>query len=159
MSTQDLDFNQIDHMIAQIVLDDASITSTQLGARVGLSASAANERLRRLKQNGYVKKIKACVSAEWMDMPLCAFIFCTLEPGTDSGFFLEEIKDHPWILECHHMTGAYAYLLKVRCAHTKDLERFITDFLKAHCRMAQTHTHIVLSSYKDHSFIADAGLD
>ena len=57
MSTQNNEYDKIDHMIAECVMQDASLTSAELGKKVGLSASAANERLRRLKQNGDVKKI------------------------------------------------------------------------------------------------------
>lgn len=58
MSIQNSEYDDLDRMIAECVMQDAALTSTQLGEKVGLSSSAANERLRRLKHNGYVKKLQ-----------------------------------------------------------------------------------------------------
>ena len=155
MSMQNSDNYHLDRMIAECVMQDAALTSTQLGEKVGLSSSAANERLRRLKQNGYVKKITALVSAEFMDMALCAFIFVTLDKAEHHKGFLEAVDRNKSILECHHVTGEHSYLLKVRCSNTKALESLISDFLKGQCNVAKTLTQIVLSSHKDESLIVD----
>lgn len=155
MSIQNSENDHLDRMIAECVMQDASLTSAQLGEKVGLSSSAANERLRRLKQNGYVKKITALVSAEFMDMTLCAFIFVTLDKAEDHKGFLEAVGGNKSILECHHVTGEHSYLLKVRCSNTKALEGLISDFLKGQCNVAKTLTQIVLSSHKDESLIVD----
>ena len=155
MSIQNNEYDQLDRMIAECIMQDAAITSTQLGEKVGLSSSAANERLRRLKYNGHVKKITALVSAELMDMGLLAFIFVTLDKAEYHEQFLHAISYNKSILECHHVTGEHSYLLKVRCRNTKALELLITDFLKNQCNVAKTITQIVLSSHKDESLIVD----
>ena len=155
MSIQNSEYDKIDHMIAECVMQDASLTSAGLGEKVGLSSSAANERLRRLKQNGDVKKITALVSAEFMDMELCAFIFVTLDEAEHHKGFLEAVRGNKSILECHHVTGEHSYFLKVRCSNTKILESLITDFLKGQCNVAKTLTQIVLSSHKEESLIVD----
>jgi Lrp/AsnC family leucine-responsive transcriptional regulator len=155
MSIQNNEYDNIDRMIADCIMHDATLTSHQLGEKVGLSSSAANERLRRLKQNGCVKKITALVSAEFMDMGLCAFIFVTLDKAEHHEHFLHAVGCNKCILECHHVTGEHSYLLKVRCRDTKSLERLITDFLKGQCNVSKTLTQIVLSSHKDESLIVD----
>lgn len=155
MSIYNSEYDAIDRMIAKCIMEDASLTSNQLGERVGLSASAANERLRRLKQNGCIKKNTALVSAEFMEMSLCAFIFVTLEEIERHKYFLQAISSNKYILECHHMTGEYSYLLKVRCKDTGALESLITDFLKCECRVSKTLTQIVLSSHKDESLVVN----
>lgn len=155
MSIQNNEYDHLDRMIAESIMQDATLTSSQLGEKVGLSSSAANERLRRLKQNGHVKKITALVSAEFMDMGLCAFIFVTLEKAEYHECFLRAIGGNKSVLECHHVTGEHSYLLKVRCSHTKALESLITDFLKGQCNVSKTLTQIVLSSHKDESLIVD----
>jgi Lrp/AsnC family leucine-responsive transcriptional regulator len=155
MSIQNNEYDDLDKMIAECVMQDATLTSAALGEKVGLSSSAANERLRRLKHNGYIKKITALVSAEFMDMELCAFIFVTLNKTGQSEGFLKAIQSNKFILECHHITGKHSYLLKVRCKNTKALELLITDFLKNQCHVSKTLSQIVLSSHKDESMIVN----
>jgi Lrp/AsnC family transcriptional regulator, leucine-responsive regulatory protein len=155
MSIQNNDSDALDRKIAECMMQDATLTSQQLGAKVGLSPSAANERLRRLKQNGALKKMTALISAEFMDMGLCAFVFAVLDGKKHHEYFLKAIRSNASILECHHVTGEYSYILKVRCSTTKSLEQLITDFLKGKCNVTKTMTQIVLMSHKDESLIVD----
>jgi DNA-binding Lrp family transcriptional regulator len=63
--------------------------------------------------------------------------------------FLEKVKASPDVLECHHVTGAWNYLLKVRVGTTRDLERFLTETIKAVDGVERTETLITLSSAKE----------
>lgn len=155
MSIYNNEFDGIDRKIAECIMQDANLTSQQLGEKVGLSASAANERLRHLKQAGAIKRMTALVSADFMDMNLCAFIFVVIDHHSHHKNFLEAIRHHPSILECHHVTGDYSYILKVRLADTKALESLISNFMKAECHVSKTMTQIVLSSHKDECLIVE----
>jgi Lrp/AsnC family leucine-responsive transcriptional regulator len=55
----------------------------------------------------------------------------------------------PEIQECHHVTGDYDYLLKVRCASTAALETIISDRLKSVAGVARTTTIVALSTVKE----------
>jgi len=153
MSTQIIDNERIDRKIAELLMGDAGITSNKIGELVGLSTSAANERLRKLKNEGAIKRIVAMVDCNFMNMNLGAFIFVLVEGKTNNTNFLEKAVAHENILECHHLTGEYSYLLKVRCADTKALEFLISDFLKAQKGVAKTMTQIILSSHKENSLV------
>jgi Lrp/AsnC family leucine-responsive transcriptional regulator len=155
MSIQNTNNDQVDRKIAMALMNDATVTSIRLGKVVGLSSSAANERIRKLKSNGSVKKIVALVDSKFMDMALGAFIFVLVEGKENNEVFLERILSHENILECHHITGEYSYILKVRYANTKSLEFFITDFLKGQSGVTKTMTQIILSSHKEKSFIVE----
>ena len=53
------------------------------------------------------------------------------------------------MLESHHITGAWNYLLKVRVRTTRDLEAFLANTVKAIEGVQRTDTMIVLSSAKE----------
>jgi Lrp/AsnC family leucine-responsive transcriptional regulator len=55
----------------------------------------------------------------------------------------------PEVLECHHVTGEFSYLLKLRLRDTAQLERFLMDRLKAVKGVSRTQTLIALSSSKE----------
>ena len=153
MSIQNFEYDQIDRKIARILSEDASLTNAEIGNLVGLSASATNERIRKLKSNGKIKKVVAFVDSDFMDMEMCAFIFVLVDGTENCRSFLESILDHENICECHHMTGEYSYLLKVRVKNTKGLEDFISNFLKTKAGIVKTMTQIVLSSVKENSVV------
>jgi Lrp/AsnC family leucine-responsive transcriptional regulator len=53
------------------------------------------------------------------------------------------------VLECHHVTGGWNYLLKVRVSDTRALESFLGTVLKQVKGLQRTETLIVLSSPKE----------
>ena len=63
--------------------------------------------------------------------------------------FLKKVAESGAVLECHHVTGAWNYLIKVRLKNTRELERFLAQELKSIDGMMRTETLIVLSSAKE----------
>lgn len=155
MSIHNPAFDELDHQLACELMRDATLTSTALGNLVGLSSSAANERVRKLKSEGVIKKIVALVDSRFMDMSLGAFIFVTVDGKENNASFLAQVPSHQNVLECHHVTGDYSYILKVRVADTRALEGFISNYLKSQPGVNKTMTQIILSSSKDNSVIID----
>jgi Lrp/AsnC family leucine-responsive transcriptional regulator len=54
----------------------------------------------------------------------------------------------PEILECHHVAGEEDFILKVRCADTRALERIISEKIKSLPGM-RTRTTVILSTIKE----------
>jgi Lrp/AsnC family leucine-responsive transcriptional regulator len=149
------EFNELDRKITAILSQDATVTNAVLGEMVGLSSSATNERVRKLKKFGIIKRTVAFVDADFMDMGLCAYVSLALDGVANSATVIDEICEHPNVHECHHMAGEYAYLLKVRVSNTKGMEQFITGFLKEKLNIKKTMTQIVLSSNKEESVVVE----
>jgi Lrp/AsnC family transcriptional regulator, leucine-responsive regulatory protein len=68
--------------------------------------------------------------------------------------FLARIKEEPAVLECHHVTGAWNYLLKVRVQNTRMLESFLSGVIKPLGGIVRTETLVVLSSSKETAQLA-----
>ncbi|MEO8207545.1 MAG: Lrp/AsnC ligand binding domain-containing protein [Chloroflexota bacterium] len=62
--------------------------------------------------------------------------------------FRAAIREMPEVLECHHLTGEYDYLLKVALHNRRDLERFAVEKLTPIPGVARIHTSLVLSEVK-----------
>jgi Lrp/AsnC family leucine-responsive transcriptional regulator len=63
--------------------------------------------------------------------------------------FLDRIRKTPHVLECHHVTGAWNYLIKVRVKNTRELESLLASTVKAVSGVQRTDTMIALSSVKE----------
>ena len=55
----------------------------------------------------------------------------------------------PQVLECHHVTGDWSYLLKLRLAEVAEIETVLADTIKQFPGAIRTHTVLALSSRKD----------
>ncbi|HVI88481.1 MAG TPA: Lrp/AsnC family transcriptional regulator [Dongiaceae bacterium] len=145
----------IDRKILVELQSDADLPYAELGNRVGLSASAINERLKRLKAGGQIRRLTAEIDPAAFGLDLLAFLLVRLDLSADETAFRTAMIRAPQVLECHHITGAYSYLLKLRLRETADLERFLTTEVKTLPGVAATETIIALSSAKDSRDLTD----
>jgi Lrp/AsnC family leucine-responsive transcriptional regulator len=121
----------------------------RLGEILGMTGPAAAERVRRLETRGVIRGYAALIDAEAVGVGLTAFVAVTLDRPEHRRAFLDLVADLAEVQECHHVTGDYDYLLKVRCAGPGDLDRVLSEELKAVPGVSRTRTTIVLSTAKE----------
>ena len=102
--------------------------------------------LRLLRENA---RITVKLDREQLGLHLIAFVMVQIERSEHIAGFRETIMEADCVLECHHVAGAYDYLLKVALRGTADLERFISETLKQVEGVSKTNTMIALSSMKE----------
>jgi Lrp/AsnC family leucine-responsive transcriptional regulator len=124
-------------------------TWSELSGILGLSSPSTADRVRRLEETGVIKHYTAVVEPNLVGCGLMSFISVTLEHPKYRASFLDCVIKLPEIQECHHVTGDYDYLLKVRCASTAALETIISDRLKSVAGVARTTTIVALSTVKE----------
>jgi Lrp/AsnC family transcriptional regulator, leucine-responsive regulatory protein len=108
---------------------------------VGLSLPAVAERVRRMEEAGIITGYHAEVSLAQVGLPIIAFIRLNV-PRNRYPAFITLMCDLSEVLECHHLSGSDAFILKVGLTSILHLEALI-DQLSQH---GQTTTSIVLSS-------------
>lgn len=141
--------DDIDRKIIAYIQQDGRASYADIGAVAGLSVSAVNERLKKLQGAGIIAGWSARIAPKPVGLDVLAFVHVLLErPEHDAGF-RAAMTATPTVQECHHLTGEWSYLLKVRVPDTAALERFLTDELKALPGVARSHTAIALSSVKE----------
>jgi Lrp/AsnC family leucine-responsive transcriptional regulator len=144
-----MEMDHIDRKIIAHLQQNARDSYATIAAAVGLSVSAINERLKKLEANSIVTGWTITADAEKLGRPTLAFVSVALDgPKHDAGF-IAAIAALPDVLECHHVTGAWSYLLKIRVATNAALERVIVDRIKRIAGVSRTETVIALSSAKD----------
>lgn len=144
-------------ILAQLQADDRRSLAA-LGRAIGLAPSSLNDRIRRLVRRGVVTGFHAAVSPEAVGLELLAFIFVGWTDPAAEAPFLRRTAGAPAVQECHHVTGEWNYLLKVRLPNTRQLEAFLNDVVKGVRGVLRTQTLIVLSSSKETAALPLEGL-
>jgi len=145
------ELDDIDRQLLEELQDDAKISLKKVGERVGLSAPAAMERVRKLEQAGVITGYFAQVDARRVGLDISAFIGVDLRSDTIPAF--EEWADAvAQILECHHITGGHTLLLKVKTRNTRALEKLISR-IRALPGVEATETMVVLSTHTERTQI------
>ncbi|MDQ7250248.1 Lrp/AsnC family transcriptional regulator [Dongia sedimenti] len=141
--------DDIDRALLQVLQRDGQTSYAELGSHVGLSASAVNDRLKRLKGKGVLQRITAEVSAAALGREFLVFILVELGDLKQEPEFLDRMRACREVLECHHIAGDYSYLLKLRLTGTGHLERFLSTQVKSIGGIQRTHSIIALSTVKE----------
>jgi Lrp/AsnC family leucine-responsive transcriptional regulator len=143
------EIDDIDRTLLGLLQENGRTSYAELGKAVGLSISSVNERVRKLHDRGVIEGVYSAISPSALRLDLLAFIFVGwTDPATEAQF-LARVAKEPSILECHHVTGSWNYLLKVRTHTTRDLESFLSSIVKGVPGVQRTETLIVMSSAKE----------
>lgn len=136
----------IDLKLLSLLQAEGRTSNEKLGDAIGLSVSAVNERIKKLQKQGIVLGWEARISPQKVGLDVLAFIHILLGEKIDEGLFLKKVEKVPEILECHHITGDWSYLLKVRCKTISHFESILGEKIKVIPGVLRTQTLIALSS-------------
>lgn len=115
---------------------DARLSYNELGRRVGLSAPAAAERVRRLESAGVITGYGAQIDPAKVGLPLLAIIQLRCDPGKCL-LKTSSAEEFPEVLEMHKLSGSHCSLLKVAVSSLRHLEAF-NERLGAHGPLTST---------------------
>jgi len=150
------DFDDTDRKLLALLQDDDRLALAELSKRIGLAASTINDRIKRLVAQGVISGFHARLEPEKLGLELLAFMLVGWSDPKVEPAFLKKVRAAKPVLECHHVTGAWNYLLKVRLKNTKELEAFLSGTIKAVRGVERTETIITLSTAKE-TWALDAG--
>ncbi len=133
--------DRTDYHIIEILQLDGRISMKDLGQKIGLTAPAVSERIKKLEDCGIIKGYKAIIEPSKLGMNISAFIDISL-PSDKYNSFLSFARNTSEIIECHHVTGGDCMTIKVLVCNMLDLEVLIDEIKK----MGSTRTSLILSS-------------
>ena len=143
-----------DRKILALVQRDAKIPQAEIARRVGLSAAAVNERLKKLDNSGVIRRYVAVVDPPAVGVTVTAFIEVFIEHPRFEPAFIARARALDEVQEIHHITGEFSLLLKLRVAGMEALQQLLIHHLNAIEGVRQTRTVIALSTSKEESFVA-----
>jgi Lrp/AsnC family leucine-responsive transcriptional regulator len=143
-----IEIDTMDRHILAVLQENCKLPLTRIGERVGLSAPSVNERIRKLEENGVIRGYTAVLDARKLGKDITAFIGVFIEHPTLIGKFERELDRLEAVQECHHVTGQYTILLKLKADNTSKLEELIQE-IRLIEGVARTETSVVLSTYTE----------
>ncbi len=142
---QSYDLDTIDTRLLNELQRDAKISLKRVGEKVGLSAPAVMERVRKMEQAGVIRGYHAHVDARSVGIDVAAFIGVSIALPEHLRTFEAWIDENPSVLEAHHVTGGHTLLIKVKVRNTAALEHLISS-IRSFEGVGGTETMVVLSS-------------
>lgn len=123
--------DKVDLQILRILQNNSRLTTKELSSQVSLSSTPVFERLKRLENNGYIKKYVAILDSQKLNQGFV--VFCNIRMKQLSReiaqSFTKTIRDIPEVTECYNISGSFDYLLKIHAPNMKYYQDFVLNVL------------------------------
>jgi Lrp/AsnC family transcriptional regulator, leucine-responsive regulatory protein len=116
----------IDRRIVHELQGDARLRVAELGRRVGLSAPAIADRMRRLEEGG-VLSYRAEVEPRALGYWICAIVRVSPQ-SRDIQVIPAIAREVPAVTECYRITGEDCYFMKLYLREIDELEPILDRF-------------------------------
>jgi Lrp/AsnC family leucine-responsive transcriptional regulator len=142
--------DEIDRRLLRVLQTDGRITNQDLAKRCHLSATACFDRVKRLRERGFITGYAAQIDPAMVGRSLLIFVEVVLDRTTGELFeeFAAAARRTPDILECHMVAGGFDYLIKARVDDMAAYRNFLGNVLVQMPGVRETRTYAVLEEVK-----------
>ena len=154
MSKPDKPLDRIDFLILDCLQQNSDISNVELAEKINLSPPPCLERVKRLRQAGYIEKCVAILNPYALNVGLLAYIQVTLHSTAtkELDIFNRAVELLDQVQECHMVSGGFDYLIKVRVSDMQAYRDFLGNDLANIENVRETHTYVVMQEVKsEHS--------
>ena len=152
------EIDEFDEKILKIVQRNNRTPSEKIAAEIGLSTSAVQRRLQRLRKERVIVADVSIIAPTANGAPsLTAVIGVTLEQEHIAVLndFKSKIKRAPEVVQCYFVTGEVDFILVIVVRDMAQYEKFALDYLTDNSNVKRYVTNIVIREVKP-EFAANA---
>lgn len=110
-----MQLDRLDISILKQLQENATVSIQELGAKVGLSATPCWRRVKRLREEGFIRKQVALLDAQLLELKVNVFVHVKLKAHSDEVLkkFEESVATIPEVVECYSVSGDTDFLLRI----------------------------------------------
>jgi Lrp/AsnC family leucine-responsive transcriptional regulator len=142
--------DKIDRKILIHLQENAKQNTKEIASKIGLSVTPTYERIKKLEQQQVIKSYVALLDRDKIGKQVVAYCQVTLlkhhKKLIDS--FKNKLLLLPEIMECHHVSGNFDFLLKIVVNNIPDFHQFINEKLSVVDGISTIHSSFVMNSIK-----------
>ncbi|MCK1743309.1 Lrp/AsnC family transcriptional regulator [Bradyrhizobium sp. 139] len=145
-----MQYDQIDARILEVVQKNNRLTSEVIGERVGLSATACQRRLKRLRSEGIIESDVSIVSPKAVGRPIQMLVLVTLERERADIIdkFKKAIKSSAEVVNGFYVTGDADFVVYISARSMDDYEQFTRQFFYQNSDIKGFKTMVILDRVK-----------
>ncbi|MER9481966.1 MULTISPECIES: Lrp/AsnC family transcriptional regulator [unclassified Mesorhizobium] len=145
-----MDLDRIDRKLLIAIQRNNRLTTEELGELAGLSATACQRRLKRLRDEGVIEADVAVVSPAAVGRPMLMLSFISLERDRADIIdrFKQAIRRTPEIMSAYYVTGEADFVLAISVRDMVEYEAFTRRFFYEHSDIKGFKTMVVMDRIK-----------
>lgn len=142
--------DQFDRKLLTLMQKNNRLTAEKLSEQVGLSATACQKRLKKLRDEGIIAADISVVNREAVGRRMTMIVEVTLERERPE--FLDQFKKSmmttPEVMQCYYVTGNADFILVLTATDMKSYEDFTRRFFFENPNIKRFHTNVVMDEVK-----------
>ncbi|MCP1909605.1 DNA-binding Lrp family transcriptional regulator [Bradyrhizobium elkanii] len=145
-----MQYDRTDARILEIVQKNNRLTSEVIGEMAGLSATACQRRLKRLRSEGIIEADVSIVSAKAVGRPIQMLVMVSLERERSDIIdrFKKAIKSSVEVVNGFYVTGDADFVLYITARSMEDYEQFTRRFFYENPNIKGFKTLVVVDRVK-----------
>ncbi|BCD98981.1 Lrp/AsnC family transcriptional regulator [Marinagarivorans cellulosilyticus] len=142
--------DKFDRLILKALQENADYSMNEIGERVGLSHTPCWRRVKRLEQDGYIKKRVTLLDANTLNLSVSVHAYLTIKSHDESSLnaFEEAVLKVPQVVECYSTTGDKDYLLRIIVSTVDAYEKLLKKTLVHLPNVASINSTFALKQVK-----------
>jgi DNA-binding Lrp family transcriptional regulator len=139
--------DNIDRQILEVLHENARISYTDLGKKIGLSRVTVQSRISALMEAGVIERFTVVINPVKVGIQVSAFFNVDIEPK-----YLDEVAEilakEPAVTSLYHMTGPSTLHMHGIFSNNQEMEKFLLDTLYKMPGIVRVETQMLLKRYK-----------
>ncbi|MBD8687304.1 MULTISPECIES: Lrp/AsnC family transcriptional regulator [unclassified Rhizobium] len=145
-----MDLDRFDARLLSLLQNNNRQSSEELGAIVGLSATAVQRRLKRLREKGVIEADVSIVTPKAVGRPIAMLVLVSLERERVDivDRFKQSIRQTPEVMNGYYVTGDSDFVLIVTAESMEDYEAFTRKFFYENPDIKGFKTMVIMDRVK-----------
>ena len=145
-----MNLDRIDARLLSVMQSHNRHSSEELGAMVGLSATAVQRRLKRMRDKGIIEADVSIVIPKAVGRPIAMLVLVSLERERADivDRFKQSIRNTPEVMNGYYVTGDSDFVLIVTAQSMEDYEAFTRKFFYENPDIKGFKTMVIMDRVK-----------
>lgn len=141
----------IDKKLLLLLQRDCKQTTKKLSLKLNLSVTAVYERIKKLEREGIIDKYVVLLNRTKVEKGFVVFCHIKLIQHTKEFIiqFESDVVQLTEVIECHHVSGDYDYILKIVVQDMEEYREFMVTKLTSLQHIGSTHSTFMISEVKN----------
>jgi Lrp/AsnC family leucine-responsive transcriptional regulator len=139
-----------DRQILNLLQSNSRMTTEELGLQIGLSATACQRRIRKLRETGIILKEVAVVHGIAVGGYVTVIVDVVLHQGSFQNIdtFKRQMLKFPQVQQCYYVTGHNDFVLIVIAENMLEYEKLTRELFFNNSNIKKFHSTVVMESVK-----------
>ena len=146
--------DKIDKKILSILQEDSSLPLSTIAKRVDLSTTPCFNRIKKLEEDGVIKKRVAILDNNKVNLPIIVFLSISVVSHNDEWLkkFVNKITSFEEVVEVYRLTGDTDYIVKVLTNSIEEYDSFNQQLI-SDVSFRSLKSNIVLKEIKNNTML------